>query len=67
MARRGFTLIETLVIMGIVALRMALLIPAVQATRTAASATECRNNLRQLILAVGLFALLGRSFWLLVE
>lgn len=31
---------------------MALLIPAVQATRTAASATACRNNLRQLILAV---------------
>ena len=44
MARRGFALIETLVIMGIVALRMALLIPAVQATRTAASATECRKQ-----------------------
>lgn len=52
MARRGFTLIEMLVVMGIVALLMALLTSAVQATRTAASATECRNNLRQLILAV---------------
>lgn len=53
MERRGFTLIETLVIMGIVALLMALLIPAVQAARNAAAATQCRNNLRQMILAVG--------------
>lgn len=45
--KRGFTLIETLVVIGIVALLLALIIPAVMAAREAALRSECADNLRQ--------------------
>ncbi|WP_337176602.1 DUF1559 domain-containing protein [Paludisphaera sp.] len=50
-ARAGFTLIELLTVLAVVGLMAALLIPAVQASREAARATSCRNNLRQIVLA----------------
>ena len=50
--RRGFTLIELLVVIAIVAILISLLLPAVQQAREAARRTACRNNLRQLGLAM---------------
>lgn len=51
-ARRGFTLIELLVVIAIIAILIALLLPAVQAAREAARRSECRNNLKQIGLAL---------------
>ena len=50
--RRGVTLIELLVVVGIVALLMALIVPAVQQAREASRRTSCISNLRQLGLAI---------------
>ena len=50
--RRGFTLIELLVVIAIIAILIALLLPAVQQAREAARRTQCKNNLKQNILAL---------------
>lgn len=49
--RRGVTIVEVLIVSGIVSLLAALVLPAVQSSRESSRQLSCRNNLRQLMLA----------------
>jgi len=53
--RRGITLIEVIVVLGITSLLMGLLLPAIQATRETARSHDCRHRMRQLTQAAHAF------------
>lgn len=55
MKHRAVTLVELLVVLTIIGLLMSLLMPAVQASREAARSVDCRNNLKNLALAVQMY------------
>ncbi len=60
--RSGVTIVELLVAIGIVGLLLSILVPAVQQARASSRVMKCRNNLRQVGLAMGNFAEANGAF-----
>ena len=59
---RGFTLVELLVVIAIIGVLVALLLPAIQAAREAARRTQCRSNIKQMVLGIHNYESANKSF-----
>jgi len=62
---RGFTLVELLVVIGIIAVLISLLLPALQKARHAAGVTQCLSNIRQVGMMLQLYANDNKDYALL--
>jgi prepilin-type N-terminal cleavage/methylation domain-containing protein len=59
--RAGFTLVELLVVIGIIALLMSILLPSLNKARESARDIKCRSNMRQLYYAVVMYLQEGKG------
>src|SRR5688572_15713486 len=63
----GFTLVELLVVIGIIAVLVAILIPALAAARRQANTAKCLSNQRSIGQALNAYALDNKQFWPIVQ
>lgn len=61
--QRGFTLVELLVVIGVIAVLVGVLLPVLSKARESAKQAQCASNLRQIVTAATLYANENRSFW----